>query len=108
MSSVKYIESDINISSEFSIEDTATIVSKILNISLKFNNSVKYEELIGYDKTVLGIKISLICNPSDLTSGYDLAFYGRASINEVFGVADITDYILSLLENTELECKKMV
>lgn len=107
MTSVKYIESDINISSKFSIEDTAKIVSKALNISLRLNDSGKYEEFVGYDETVLGIIITLICNPSDLISGYDLTFYGKASSNEICGVADITDYILSLLEKTELECKKM-
>ncbi|MBF9003320.1 hypothetical protein [Vibrio nitrifigilis] len=107
MASVKYIESNINISSKFSIEDTAKIVSKTLNISLSFNDSGKYEEFIGYDETVLGIKISLISNPNDLICGYDLTFYGKANGNEVCGVADITDYILSLLEKTELECRKM-
>lgn len=104
--SAKRLKSDIAVKATVPVESVAETISNALGIALEQNTTGKYEEFEGYEGEALGIKVTLVADPKNPDSDYDLGFYGSYGNNGE--TIDITSFILAILyKRTNLVCNKM-
>jgi|GEM_PF-6888429 len=103
---VRSYAATISIEPSIPLEQVAQEVEAALSVKLEREVSGKFEEFVGYIGWALGGRITLIADPRQPTSHYDLDIYGTSDVEGI--AVDLTDFLLELLKTRPcLSCKRM-